>query len=120
MKCVSQKSSKELYAYGGKQLTVLGTFRTDIQVDGTDRMINTEFYVIEEEGPGILCKDSATELGLLKVEIPHVNMNTNMNTTDRKSELQEQFPKCFSGIGKLENYVLKIPIDHPSYNLCDV
>jgi hypothetical protein len=95
VKYVSQKSSKELYAYGGKQLTVLGTFRTDIQVDDTDRMINTEFYVIEEEGPGVLCKDSATELGLLKVEIPHVNMNTR----DRKSQLQEQFPKCFSGIG---------------------
>ena len=106
MRCASEKSTKELYAYGGNRLSVLGTFQADVQVNGRDREIHSEFYVIREEGPGILCTKSATELGLLKVEIPHINMNY-----DRKSQLKEKFPSCFTGIGTLKNYSLKIPID---------
>ena len=106
VRCTSEKSTKELYAYGGNRLSVLGTFQPDVQINGRDWKIHSEFYVICEEGPGILCKKSATELGLLKVEIPHINMNY-----DRKSQLKEKFPYCFTGIGTLKNYSLKIPID---------
>lgn len=31
-KCVSQRSSKELYAYGGKPLTVIGRFQADARL----------------------------------------------------------------------------------------
>ena len=65
MRCTSEKSTNELYAYGGNQLSVLGTFQADVQVNDRDRKIHSEFYVICEERPGILCKKSAIELGLL-------------------------------------------------------
>ena len=49
---------------------------------------------------------------------------------DRKSQLKEKFPSCFTGIGTLKNYSLKIPIDpdvkpviqpvrRVAYHLCD-
>ncbi|XP_062573154.1 uncharacterized protein LOC134235087 [Saccostrea cucullata] len=106
VKCVSQKSSKELYAYGRKPLSVIGTFLADFGLEDS-RRINTEFYVIEEEGPGILGKDSASQLGLLMLQIPHVNINS----TDKRAHLKNKFPTCFTGIGKLKDFSLKIPID---------
>ena len=51
VRCTSEKSTNELYAYGGNQLSVLGTFQADVQVNGRDREIHSEFYVIREKGP---------------------------------------------------------------------
>lgn len=66
MKCVSHRSSKELFAYGGKPLTVIGSFQGDVSLCNRKR-VNTDFFVIQEEAPGILGKDTAVKLGLLKL-----------------------------------------------------
>lgn len=42
----------------------------------------------------------------MKLELANVN-----SVNDRKTELMSKFPLCFTGIGKLQDYRLKIPID---------
>lgn len=71
-----------------------------------EKSVNTDFFVIQEEAPGILGKDTAVKLGLLKLELANVNC-----VNDRKTELMLKFPLFFTGIGKLKDYRLKIPID---------
>ena len=105
VKCISKRSSKELFAYGGKPLTVIGSFQADVSLCN-GKSVNTDFFVIQEEAPGILGKDTAVKLGLLKLESTNVN-----SVNERKTELMSKFPLCFTGIGKLKDYRLKIPID---------
>lgn len=61
--------------------------------------------MIQEEAPGILEKNVVKRV-LLKLELANVN-----SVNDRKTELMSKFPLCFTGIGKLKDYRLKIPID---------
>ena len=55
---------------------------------------------------------TATELGILKItvaaDMEHVNSVTNNNL---KTSVVERFPKVFTGVGKLKNFQLLIPID---------
>lgn len=88
MKCVSQKLSKELFAYGGKPLTVIGSFQADVSLYN-GKSVNTYFFVIQEEAPGIMGKATAVKLGLLKLDLCNVN-----SVNDRKSELMSNF-YCF-------------------------
>lgn len=52
VKCVSQRSFKELFAYVGKPLTVIGSFQADVSLCN-GKSVNTDFFVIQEEAPGI-------------------------------------------------------------------
>lgn len=97
VKCVSQKSSKELFDFGGKPLTVIGSFQADVSLynESKHRLI-----VIQEEAPGILGKDTALKLGLLTPKLSSVN-----SVNDRKTELMSKFPLCISGFGKLDMHM---------------
>ena len=108
VKCTSKVSSKPLHAYGGKPLTVIGCFEANVVTDnGTN--LQTQFFVINENAPGILGKDAATKLGLLHIGIPE---RTYVNQVDdQKAQWKSKFPDCFSGFGKLKDYQLKVPID---------
>ncbi|XP_063412611.1 uncharacterized protein K02A2.6-like [Mytilus trossulus] len=106
IKCESKTSSKNLYAYGSnKPLTIAGSFNTNVCVN--DRCVSADFFVIEEDGQALLGHKTSIELGVLKIE-------TNVNTvTDNvvKTNYTSKFPKVFSGVGKLVDFQLKIPID---------
>ncbi|XP_063411616.1 uncharacterized protein K02A2.6-like [Mytilus trossulus] len=106
IKCESKTSSKNLYAYGSnKPLTIAVSFNTNVCVN--DRCVSADFFVIEEDGQALLGHKTSIELGVLKIE-------TNVNTvTDNvvKTNYTSKFPKVFSGVGKLVNFQLKIPID---------
>jgi hypothetical protein len=104
-------SSKKLYAYGSdKPLTVAGSFIADVRVK--DKCVSGKFVAVEEEGQTLLGHRTATELGILKItvaaDMEHVNSVTNNNL---KTSVVERFPKVFTGVGKLKNFQLRIPID---------
>eukprot|EP00105_Crassostrea_gigas_P017139 XP_011434799.1 PREDICTED: uncharacterized protein LOC105333494 [Crassostrea gigas] len=95
MSSITSSGSKDSFAHvtvGGVQMKL--------------KSVNTDFFVIQEEAPGILVKNTAVKLGLLKLELDNVN-----SVNDRKTELMSKCPLCFIGIGKLKDYRLKIPID---------
>ena len=101
VKCTSKVSSKPLHAYGGKPLTVIGCFEANVITDnGTN--LQTQFFVINENAPGILGKDAATKLGFLHIGITE---RTYVNQVDdQKAQWKSKFQDCFSGFGKLKDY----------------
>ena len=69
IKCVSKKSNKKPYAYGGDQpLKVLGTFSAAVRAGQTE--VEAEFSVIDGKGAALLGKATAIQLGVLKLGIP--------------------------------------------------
>lgn len=71
-----------------------------------DRQITAEFVVIEGQGQPLLGKDSAEQLGVLK--LGH-EINTVKSQPD--SDIVREFRDCFTGFGKLKDFQLNIPID---------
>ncbi|XP_062613747.1 uncharacterized protein K02A2.6-like [Saccostrea cucullata] len=112
----SKASTKKLYPYGSnKPLTVAGSFVADVCT--RDRGVSAEFFVVEESGQALLGYDTSTQLGVLQIqETSTVAPVHNVNSTDIKTEILGKFPKVFTGLGKLRDFQLKIPIDvsvHP-------
>ena len=58
----------------------------------------------------LLGRSSSEELGVLKVDVS-ANACESKNTTDKKAALKTKYPKVFTGIGKLENFQLKLHVD---------
>ena len=114
IKCESKLSSKKLFAYGSdKPLTVAGSFIADVYTQ--KKCVTAEFFVVEERGQPLLGHKTATQLGILQIQenlnTSHVNfVESNSVPKDLKTEMKQQFPKVFNGIGKLNNFQLKIPI----------
>ncbi|CAB4015033.1 Hypothetical predicted protein, partial [Paramuricea clavata] len=103
IKCTSRKTTKKLYAYGSTTpLIVTGTFTADVNV--ADRHETTEFTVIEGKGEPLLGRKTATELGVLKLQIPEQFVNS---VTDRVA----RHKVLFQDIGKLKEYQMKLHID---------
>lgn len=87
--------------------TVAGCFTTNVQF--RDRIVQGEFFVTEEKGQPLLGKQTASELGILKIERTD-NINR-IEGNELKLKLKEKFPACFNGMGKLKDFQLGIPID---------
>lgn len=105
IKCQSKKCEKILYGYGNSNpLKTIGTFVAEICT--RDRQITAEFVVIEGQGQPLLGKDSAEQLGVLK--LGH-EINTVKSQPD--SDIVREFRDCFTGFGKLKDFQLNIPID---------
>ena len=103
VKCTSRRAIKRLYAYGSTTpLTVMGTFTAEVNVAG--KHVTTEFTVIEEKGEPLLGRQTAMELGVLKLQVPKQFVN---NVTDHIARHRA----LFHGIGKLKDYRLKLHID---------
>lgn len=107
IKCVSSLKQKKLFAYGSeKSLTVAGSFTADVNV-GDRSLSGVTFYVIEEKGQPLLGKVTAMELGVLQIGVP----DKVFTVEDWKSELLRKYPECFTGLGKLKDFQMKIPLD---------
>jgi hypothetical protein len=99
--CVCEKSQKSLYAYGSTTpLRVLGEFKSLVSVNSVEK--ETEFVVVDTDGKSILGCKTSEDLGVLKIN------TVNTMTVD---EIVKEFPECFEGVGKLNNYQAKIHID---------
>ncbi|KAK2554063.1 hypothetical protein P5673_024409 [Acropora cervicornis] len=68
IKCVS-RTTKKFYAYGAvTPLEVIGTFTTDLSLGS--KSVSTEVSVIKGQGEPLLGRESALELGVLKLQVP--------------------------------------------------
>ena len=108
VKCVSRLSDKKIYSYGNdKLLNVAGCFNANVSVN--DKCVHADFFVVEEKGQALLGKQTALDFGILQIHVPKETVN--VLSSDRKSVITQKYPKFFEGIGKLNNFQLKIPID---------
>ncbi|XP_031574960.1 uncharacterized protein K02A2.6-like [Actinia tenebrosa] len=99
--CTSNKSQKSLYPYGSKTpLKVLGEFKSIVSVNNVEK--ETDFVVVDTEGRPILGCRTSEDLGVLKIN------TVNAMTVD---DIVREFPECFKGVGKLNNYQAKIHVD---------
>ena len=68
VKCKSARSDRKLYPYACQTpLDVIGTFCCKVVAGGNS--VNAEFCVIDGEGDPLLGKETATNLGVLKIGI---------------------------------------------------
>ena len=103
VKCVSKKSDKKLYAYGSKQpLKVLGTFSALARVG--EKEADAEFVVIDGEGAALLGRETAIQLGVLKLGIPICSVIS-------KESIMSDYKEIFEGVGKLKDYQVKLHVD---------
>lgn len=80
-----------LRAYGGQPLSLVGVFTSEITIGNTTSV--AEFIVVKEEGNVLIGRDTATQMGILKISIP---VNT-VNSGNKK-------------FSTFKNIVLDIPI----------
>ena len=90
------KCDKKLFAYGGKQLPVIGKF--EVEISSGDKKVQSTF-VVTDKGRCLLGHATSKQLGVLKVG-PSVNLECSnvASTPDIKSQLQDKYPKVFSEI----------------------
>ncbi|KAK3800038.1 hypothetical protein RRG08_029760 [Elysia crispata] len=98
VKCTMMKADKKIYAYGSNtQLDLIGKFVADV-----NNQSQYEFYVTSTFGPALMSKSLALDLGVLHFAINHISL---------KHQIEHEYPKCFEGVGKLNNVSLKLKID---------
>ena len=110
--CESRKDAKPLFAYGSKTpLAVAGTITATVKVTDSrsNELSNVDFIVIEGEGQTLLGRDTAKKLNLLRVG-PEVNTVSD-KPEDTKQRMLREHKSCFTGLGKLKDFQLEIPID---------
>ena len=114
IKCKCYFTEKKIYAYGSKEpLKLAGGFK--VKVSFNNKVIdNVDFLVLEGEGEPILGTDTLTKLGILKIE-PEINNLAKDNST---AEIVDRYKSLFKGIGKLNDFQLKIPIDSSIEPVC--
>ena len=99
IKCVSRKSDKKLYSYGSKQpLNVLGTFSALVRIEGKET--EAEFVVINGEGVALLGRETAIQLGVLK-------LGTRICTVISSETIMSDY----KGVGKLKDYQVKLHVN---------
>ena len=101
---------KHLYAYGGKELNVVGQIQVELSV-GTKK-INSQF-VVTTSGRCLLGHITSRNLGLLRIGLGASSESAECNVVskDLASALQAKHPQVFNGIGKLKEYRLKLHVD---------
>ncbi|XP_068706850.1 uncharacterized protein [Montipora foliosa] len=101
--CVSKKGDKKLYVYGSKEpLKVLGTFSALTKVAESE--VQTEFVVIDGEGEALLGRETALQLGVLKLGVP-------VYTVQSKEVIMSDYKGVFDGVGKLKDYQVKLHVN---------
>ena len=83
---------------------MIGTFTADLSL--SSKSVLAEVTVIKGQGEPLLERESATELGVLKFQVP-------LNCVVRvdHSKLTTRFKDVFTGIGKLKDFQLKLHVD---------
>ena len=103
IKCKSRKSDKKLYAYGSdKPLKLLGSFTAQAGIERGETQ--AEFIVIGGVGEPLLGRQTASELGVLK-------MGPDVMSIGEAVPVMERYKEVFEGVGKLKDYQLKLHID---------
>ena len=103
VKCTSKKCNKKLYAYGNsKPLEVLSSFIAATSTNSKE--VNAEFIVIKGTGEPLLGRDTAIQLGVLK-------MGANVNSISSMASLVEKYNDVLQGVGKLKDHQVRLHVD---------
>ena len=96
-----EEDTCRIFAYGSQsRLTALGKFNANIQASG--KQATTTIHVLEGTHGSLMSFATASKLGLVDVKV---------NSVATDSNLIEQYPSVFQGIGKLKDYEVKLHID---------
>lgn len=88
-----KETGKVFRAYGGHELPQLGMFTSEILVNGQREL--ADFYVIKGNGKILLGRDTAIQLGVLKI-------GATINEVDSNGKIET--------MGKIKNVIIDIPI----------
>ncbi|KAL4231673.1 hypothetical protein ACF0H5_009252 [Mactra antiquata] len=99
----NQLSDKKLFPYGCKEpLNLSGEFEADISLNDKKQILKrVTFYVIKGKAPNLLSRETAVELGVLKIGSVHAI----------NEDIVNEYKDCFQGLGTLKDYKLKLHID---------
>ena len=102
--------NKRLYAYGGKELEVIG--QVGVEISAGDKKINSHL-VVTKTGRCLLGHETSRDLGLLRIGLGASGGSVQCNVVgeDLAPALQAKYPKVFVGVGKLKDYQLKLNVD---------
>jgi len=93
---------KRLYPFGtDTTIPVVGSF--DCEIVYGDQSVYTEFVVVEKACSTLLGKESAIDLGILSLHF--------VNSVQNETDYVKKYPKMFKGVGKLNNFKLKLHVD---------
>lgn len=102
-----RNARSKLYAYGAKSpMVVRGTFHA--LFESTGKITEGDVYVAQGRGGSLLSFKTASELGLIKLNVNTVRDQCSPITVDK---LETEFPGLFDGIGKLKNHQIQLHID---------
>ncbi len=105
IQCSSRASSStKLYTYASEEpLTVKGTFTCSVECG--HKATRADFLVVEGNGVPLLGRETATELGVLKIGVD-VAAIRNVN-----QKIHDQYPELFKGVGKLNTHQVALHIN---------
>ena len=94
------KSTIKLFAYGSKTpIDIVGEFRAVFEA--RQGRINSFVYVVAGRSESLLSYSTATDLGLIKIDVMTVDEMNNIPLTI--ADLSLKHPELFQGIGMLRN-----------------
>lgn len=102
--------TKRLYVYQGRELGVEGQFRSEVSVSKAKVVAK---FIVVESGHCLLGHSTAIDLGILRVDPMGTRETGDCNTVDDTfvGELKAKYPSASQGIGKIEDYQLKLHVD---------
>jgi len=102
--------SRKLFAYGGREIEVVGQFKAEISV-GNAKVVSN--FVVVKCVRCILGNTTAKELGVLHIgpKASPIGGSCNEVKSDFANQLKAQYPKVFTGVGKLKDFELKLHVD---------
>ena len=110
-----EKSSAKIYAYGGAEpISVCGQFKTFLHAN--DLTCKTTIQVVEGAENPILSWETSKQLKLLNAGKETVNAIPCHAATGSATQIPDEYPQLFEGLGHLQNTVIKLHIDdqvHP-------
>ena len=101
---------KRLYAYGGKELEVIG--QVQVEISAGDKKIGSHL-VVTKSGRCLLGHETSKALGLLRIGSSASSEFVECNVVGENlvPVLQAKYPTLFVGVGKLKDYKLKLHVD---------
>ena len=101
---------KRLYAYGGKELEVIG--QVQVEISAGDKKIGSHL-VVTKSGRCLLGHETLKALGLLWIGLSVSSEFVECNVVGENLApiLQAKYPTVFVGVGKLKGYKLKLHVD---------
>src|SRR6218665_2313378 len=100
-KCDIEKTLGGTTPLVARRLKVIGMFSCIVTLRQIS--INADFYVIEGKGKSLLGRNTAEQLGVLRVGFVR-GINTGQ-------DILAEYPECFEGIGKLKGFKAKFYVN---------